>query len=835
MDLERTTLKALFYDYPIELAVKNITDKQVKDDFLEIFPQLTRWREQTFSISEMRMLKHLLEDKWVNQLIDVDIFSSNICPSFIGRTLLFLPVITSEVLDVDNQDAPIVQFDQLFRWNAAKLLVGEDVLTTSFLAYKIKNRLKNKRENFVWSDTLRHDNEGLNYYLNQGLSDVHAHCNATADVFHLNWLSIMNNIEHRQFNINEDFQENAISTRHVDKLYHLKNLCVAAAFIRVALYEYIYNGKTNFDFKEVKDILEDDAICSYKISKIQASVDRWKLTALKDSKKQTLDYAIRNTTFAQSQKDNVFVIYQGERQLMYELFLRLYRKDRQVWQVSAYFYLYLLIKTRIRREIVETNSLIGFDNFWTYQERKGMFLDDGVPSSINKHFDRFVIQSVLCDTLDTLEARVTPYSLLKHMVRENENSVFGNTKCVNNIVDRLTFVAHFIKPNYQRDKDDYRMLDRDGVMRYALYREEVRRQMDYLLYMYEIQDKYRPYQTEKVRCPRLVGIDAANTEMFCRPEVFAHVYRYAALHGLTNQTYHVGEDFLDLVDGLRAIDEAILFLQLGRHSRIGHALALATNAKQYYETRYYTTTIEQQDMLDNCVWLYQRGIENGVQVPSSLMRYLYDKAAELYGIIGYSLSFDINTYWYSMLLRGDEPEKSNSKPSMNPEWEQTKLCNEEKVKAARNSADAKKLYAQYHFSSTIKQNGAKAIDEKWPREIENVVEQMQEKLIIEIRNKEIKIETNPTSNIKIGHMSKYIEHPILKFRTIGKVDKPMKLMASINTDDRGVFSTSIYNEYSLVALALIKEAEKNNLDYCREDVYKYINEIRLNGQQQRFK
>lgn len=39
-------------------------------------------------------------------------------------------------------------------------------------------------------------------------------------------------------------------------------------------------------------------------------------------------------------------------------------------------------------------------------------------------------------------------------------------------------------------------------------------------------------------------------------------------------TYHTGEDFLDIVDGLRAIDEALLFLQMEKGERLGHAMAL---------------------------------------------------------------------------------------------------------------------------------------------------------------------------------------------------------------------------------------------------------------------
>ena len=45
-----------------------------------------------------------------------------------------------------------------------------------------------------------------------------------------------------------------------------------------------------------------------------------------------------------------------------------------------------------------------------------------------------------------------------------------------------------------------------------------------------------------------------------------------------SKTYHVGEDFLDIADGMRAIDEAIEYLEMGACSRIGDALAFAPSA-----------------------------------------------------------------------------------------------------------------------------------------------------------------------------------------------------------------------------------------------------------------
>ena len=90
---------------------------------------------------------------------------------------------------------------------------------------------------------------------------------------------------------------------------------------------------------------------------------------------------------------------------------------------------------------------------------------------------------------------------------------------------------------------------------------------------------------------RIKGIDAASPEIWCRPEVFAQAFRFLKNHWVESgrfpfaetecstllATYHVGEDFLDILDGLRAIDEAILFLNLRCGDRLGHALALGVD------------------------------------------------------------------------------------------------------------------------------------------------------------------------------------------------------------------------------------------------------------------
>src|SRR5262249_34907880 len=46
-------------------------------------------------------------------------------------------------------------------------------------------------------------------------------------------------------------------------------------------------------------------------------------------------------------------------------------------------------------------------------------------------------------------------------------------------------------------------------------------------------------------------------------------------------TVHVGEDFVHLLSGLRRVDEALTYLDLGEGDRIGHGLALGVEPREW--------------------------------------------------------------------------------------------------------------------------------------------------------------------------------------------------------------------------------------------------------------
>lgn len=95
--------------------------------------------------------------------------------------------------------------------------------------------------------------------------------------------------------------------------------------------------------------------------------------------------------------------------------------------------------------------------------------------------------------------------------------------------------------------------------------------------------------------------------------------------------------------------------------------------------------------------------------------------------------------------------------------------------------------------------------------------------------KKIAIETNPTSNLQITDIDRYSKHPITAFynRGLTRDYAPEQITVSINTDDQGVFATSLEKEYTLIACALEKKRnDDGSPTYSPKDIYKWLDDIR---------
>ncbi|MDE6654941.1 MAG: hypothetical protein K2K37_11215, partial [Muribaculaceae bacterium] len=112
---------------------------------------------------------------------------------------------------------------------------------------------------------------------------------------------------------------------------------------------------------------------------------------------------------------------------------------------------------------------------------------------------------------------------------------------------------------------------------------------------------------------------------------------------------------------------------------------------------------------------------------------------------------------------------------------------------------------------------------------------VQDAMLSRLESKGVVIETNPSSNLKIGRFDRYDLHPITIFNSVTPSAAGHSLVVSVNTDDKGVFSTSLENEYSLIAIGLMKKKDAiGHRMYSEGQIEEYLRRIARYGNISRF-
>lgn len=782
---------------------------------------------------------------------------------------------------------PVCQYEQMLRWRMTSHKLDEDVFTTAYLAYQDIRYINEKRD-FSWRPVIRHNNEYLNRLLGQGMADNHFHLKGSAPQFPLSWISMMNNITSARFHkLLDEYGNQRLSTIYYtgSNEEHLYISYLKAALIRVFLFSrltgqiFVLESEGTADSEKRTNRLVDrllqerDEILFYR-DMIESNIAVYKGTGAYGGK--VLDYALTGNYNHGSSRNKVNDILSGERWFMYAMFQRIYSRDARMSRYFNMFYAYLVIKETIRSELVQTNDNIGFDNFARYQDRKEDFID-GTPFE-KKYIEMAVRGTLVNQNILHLEARIVPKktALENYRYIKKFDHFLGDDQ---ELQKRYFYVFHFIK-----EKDDPKWQESDIFSRHYTKRLKLREQA---LAIAKFREKY-PRVARRVR-----GIDACAKEIGCRPEVFAQTYRYLKNHIVyrtgreedcypgvqfsldqLSATYHIGEDYLDVVDGLRAVDEAVCFLQMGCGSRLGHALALGIDVEEYYQIKRNRILITQQCYLDNLVWIYYKIKNFGLQGYDDLLlfieqeyskyfrqiygNYIDDaffrstmKAAQKYfqeknelmgrGYENTKFYFRISEYYGAWKLRGDNPvcyiDGYFKEADSISEWDRYAVNRTYPLDyKIRYNPECAYMYFLYHYNGRAKAEGERVIEVQASYQMVQCVKEVQKKMQERIAQKGIGIETNPSSNYMIGSFKRYDKHPVFSFYNLGLEADPQtiarcpQLPVCINTDDQGIFSTYLENEYALLALALEKAKNENGeYKYTRALIYQWIDNVRKLG------
>lgn len=538
------------------------------------------------------------------------------------------------------------------------------------------------------------------------------------------------------------------------------------------------------------------------------------------------------------EREKCININRTERWFLYSMFSKLYSGDERYYPLGNMFYAYLIIKEKIRSELVQVNNKKGFDNFLKYQDRKEYFIDGTKYEHIYSKIALEDTWQYQKESLHKLEARISPKDTAEADKKAIQKLDDALKRIDKEIKERTFYVFHFVKAK------DVELTSGKQQCRHYRKRNEIRKKALAI-------EEFRRRNSKEAS--RVFGIDACSPEIGCRPEVFAQAFTY--LRGMEEGadryhksvprlgiSYHVGEDFLDIVDGLRAIDEAIHFLQLDSGDRLGHALALGVSPAEWYEFKGRRVLMTKQDHLDDIVWIYMKIRKYNIRHSESMLQELHRQFIHcMQEIYGTEISCDINVYYDAWKLRGDDPEKYLSYEwewgADNSEWDYFAYNNCYPENAViRKQVQCRTIYSMYHFDDRVKRKGEEIVECKVTRELMEVITQIQKQLQKEVAKMGISIETNPSSNYMIGTLERYDQHPIRNFYNKGLTVDYEELLenpqidVTINTDDQAIFSTNLENEYAYIALSLEKLRNENGeVLYKRSMIYEWLNNIRRNS------
>ena len=389
---------------------------------------------------------------------------------------------------------------------------------------------------------------------------------------------------------------------------------------------------------------------------------------------------------------------------------------------------------------------------------------------------------------------------------------------------RPSIVVHLIKRSWKPAEHNKTGVDQ---IRFDCQRERYEKDLENVRILLETHPKLLKW---------IRGVDAAAYELDTPPDVFAPAYRKARYElNLPHATYHAGEDFCHLVSGIRAVCEAVDFLELRGGDRIGHATALGVNPTLWLNSMPMQIAPTREEWLLNLLFawdtLQQReGMEHVVNRLSNDIREL-----------GYQIFREPNPSPHFLKrvfdLRGLDPlelwriyekgkrEVYDSLPVEKKNLNETQL-NEEtipKILSSVNHIDPQrreeiKIYQAFAREAPrviwllIKWQRDR---ETWERSQEHievatdyfpspVLTLMQQLVTRKLVEKSIVVEILPTSNLRIGQYKEMGQHHSLRWLGVTPCGGDVPPLVVLGTDDPGVFATDIKGEFYHLFASLCK-------------------------------
>jgi D-ribose pyranose/furanose isomerase RbsD len=540
--------------------------------------------------------------------------------------------------------------------------------------------------------------------------------------------------------------------------------------------------------------------------------------------------------------------------------------------------IYFVLRNILKTHIVQQHRAIGYGYFSSYSRsslRRNYLLDE----------KRDIINSLFRYDGINIEARVTAKTEPKAIANDIKDYILAfQKKKEENPNIGFGYIFHFIKSKDSGCKNDHFCFrfkkNRERLKKMAFTIVDFLSDIQYQRYLSSIDRETNSYNYLNL-LKYFKGIDVASKEYYTPPYLYSPIYRFfkrsKALakfyepkdafifekEKLTlKYTYHVGEEFRDIVSGIRNIFEAVLFLDLREQDRIGHALALGIEPKNFYRN-IKNIFISKEERFDNAIFIYyildRYGANRFYSQKKHYEGVILKYGREIYRDLGrgintcciadfidawflrrncylelHTLMQNLNISTANIFELKEEIEKQsnfifnkNYVTSALPDFFDTLIRRDDFLRryhTIRNNQRAYDIYNAYMSNPRIRKIGAEMENYHINSNNSELIRYIQDTLIEKLMIKrDITIEVLLSSNILLSHINSLDEHPIFRFKPIDSSKKSINVV--LGSDNPIIQNTNIYHEYSYLYHYLKDK-------HGKRDAKRYIREINVAGNEE---
>lgn len=319
------------------------------------------------------------------------------------------------------------------------------------------------------------------------------------------------------------------------------------------------------------------------------------------------------------------------------------------------------------------------------------------------------------------------------------------------------------------------------------------------------------------------AVDGASNELHAPPEPFAPAFRHARAAGIRWATFHVGEDFRHLASGIRAVQEALTFLDLGAGDRIGHGTALGIDPALWLDRAAPRLMISALDLLDDAVFAHRAlaaigGFERDL---AKLDTIIAEHSSRLYGAAMGPVVLE--RAWTLRSLDAIEVRNVERQITRHGRSVDAAKVAEEAAFLAQTVADPFRARELRLIAQRVRDAGeAYAVfsrrhaldatesdrDDDFKVEVDAELVSppafaaLQDHVLRDLCERGVAIETLPTSNLRISFYETLEEHHVFRWLGLAEPKLVNRPTVVVGSDDPGIFATSLKNEYAALGAVL---------------------------------